>query len=166
MQELDTGLLLHKQDIELHRNWFKEMCHLIGINILFRSPVKSSKHYDLHGDLDSKYNTPIVVGCIFDEHPTQWTMKKLGWNAEQNDSTSVIHLPYDLEGLEAGSLCIIPSGIDNSKGRVFRIIRMSTTQVYPASIACEIAPEYEDTTDRSSIESFETTNFNLLNGGN
>jgi hypothetical protein len=41
-------------------------------------------------------------------------------------------------------LFIIPSGLDQAKGRVFRVISMQNIMVYPASIACEIAPEYED----------------------
>ena len=37
----------------------------------------------------------------------------------------------------------MPSGLDTSKGRVFRVISMSNIMIYPASIACEIALEYE-----------------------
>ena len=81
MENLDTGLLLSKKDIELHRKWFVEMTRLLGINVLYRAP-RESKNYDLHGELDSKYYEPQVVGVIFQEHVDQKTMKKLGWNAE------------------------------------------------------------------------------------
>lgn len=162
MENIDTGLLLHKQDIELHRKWFKEMCRLIGINVLHRSPKEGAKDWNIHGELDAKYNAPVLVSVIFDEHPTIWTMKKLGWNAEQDDKVSIIHVPYDLAGLQAGSLFIIPSGIDNSVGRVFRVTRMSTIQVYPASVTCEIAPEWESTQEKSEIEDFSDSDFNVL----
>ena len=162
MENLDTGILLHKQDIELHRGWFKEMCKLIGINVLHRSPKEGTKDWNIHGELDTQYNAPVLTGVIFDEHPTIWTMRKLGWNAEQNDAVSVIHVPYDLQGLQVGSLFIIPSGIDNSQGRVFRVTRMSTIQVYPASVACEIAPEWESAQESSEVQDFSQSDFNVL----
>ena len=162
MEEKDTGLLLHKGDIQLHRQWFKEMVKLIGINVLYRSPVEAYKNWDLNGELDAHYNSPVLEGCIFDEHPNQWTMKKLGWNAEQQENVSIIHVRYDLPDLQVGALFIIPSGIDNSQGRVFRVIRMSTIQVYPASIACEIAPEWESNQEPSEIDDFTHSDFNLL----
>lgn len=160
MENEDTGLLLVKKDIELHRKYFKEMVRLLGIQVIYRSPMKN-KHWDKYGELDTYYNAPEIVGCIFDEHPNQWTMKKLGWNAEQNETKSIIHVPYDLNGLEAGALFIIPSGLDNSQGRLFRVTRMSTIQVYPASVACEIAPEYESTFEASQLN-HPTDTFNLL----
>ena len=45
MENVDTGILLHKQDIELHRGWFEEMVHLIGINVIYRSPKEGTKDY-------------------------------------------------------------------------------------------------------------------------
>ena len=55
----------------------------------------------------------------------------------------MIHVPYDLPGLQVGALFTVPSGLDKSKGRVFRVISMSNIMIYPASIACEIALEYD-----------------------
>ena len=54
----------------------------------------------------------------------------------------MIHVPYDLPGLQIGALFEVPCGLDNGKGRVFRVISMSNIMIYPASIACEIALEY------------------------
>lgn len=163
MENLDTGILLNKRDIELHRGWFKQMTKLIGMNVLHRSPKDSSKRWNGHGELESFYNDPVLVGCIYEEHPKVKTMKKLGWDAELQESVSVIHVPYDLANVQVGSLFIIPSAIDNTKGRVFRVIAMSTTQIYPASIACEIAPEWENSLERSQVSDFSKSNFNVLN---
>lgn len=160
MEGRDTGLLLNKEDIELHREYFKEMVDLLGIITLYRSP--KVKERDLYGEIDAIYNQPIPVGCIFDEHPTIWTMRKLGWNSELSEEMSVIHVPYDLPGLQAGALFIIPSGIDKTEGRVFKVKRMSTTMVYPASIACEIGPVFESEFERSNLENFQSTGFTLL----
>lgn len=160
MDNKDTGLLLNSNNIKLHRQWFKEMTKLLGIQVLYRAP-RPNKHYDGYGELDSFYYSPELVGCIFDEHPTQRTMRKLGWNSELSDSNSIIHVPYDLKELQQGSLFIIPSGLDNSQGRVFKVVKMSTISVYPASIVCEIGPVWENSFEQSSLL-FNASNFNLL----
>lgn len=149
-------------DIKLHRKWFKEMVRLIGINVIFKAPTLD-KQYNTQGEMVSKYHSPIVVGCIFEEHPTQKTTKRLGWNSEQIENSSLIHLPFDLEGLEKGALVIVPSGIDNTQGRVFRIASISNIMIYPASFACEIVPEWETNYDRTQL-THEKDTFNLLSG--
>ena len=73
---MDYGLLI-KPGIKLHRKWFKQMVKLIGINCLYRAPLPGKTH-DLHGDLDARYELPEVVGCIFQDHPDQKTLKKMG----------------------------------------------------------------------------------------
>ena len=146
MEDKDTGLLLNKEDIELHRQYFEEMVDLIGIKVLFRSP--KTDNINLYGEIDDNYNSPQLVGCIFDEHPTVWTMKKMGWASELSEEMSIIHVPYDLKGLKKYSIFIIPSGVDGSEGRVFRVNKMSTTLVYPASIACEIGPVFKNNNER------------------
>lgn len=160
MDNKDTGLLLNSNNIKLHRQWFKEMTKLLGIQVIYRAS-RPDKHYDGYGELDSFYYNPEVVGCIFDEHPTQRTMRKLGWDSELSESNSLIYVPYDLKDLQQGSLFIIPSGLDNSQGRVFKVVKMFTTSIYPASIACEIGPVWENAFDNSLLL-YNSTNFNLL----
>ena len=141
LKKLDYGLLING-DIKLHRMWFKQMTALHGINCKYRAPLPN-KTYDIHGDLTSGYKPAIVVGCIFDDHPEQKSLKKAGWVAELQEGSSIIHVPYDLPGLQVGALFDIPSGIDTGQSRTFRVISMSNIMIYPASIACEIALEYE-----------------------
>ncbi len=74
----------------------------------------------------------------------------------------MIHVPYDLEHLEQGALFIIPSGLDNAEGRTFRVINMQNIMVYPASIACEVAPEYENKDDLNITTNFVNDNFTAL----
>lgn len=154
-----TGILLNN-DIKLHRMYFKEMCSLIGINVIYRAP-KKDKHYTTYAEIKSNYQDPILLGCIFDEHPTQQTLKKMGWVSELQENSSIIHIPYDTPDIQQGSLFIIPSGLDDGKGRLFRLIKISNIMVYPASIACEIVPEYE-TTYEESQNNFDNSSFNLL----
>ena len=101
-------------------------------------------------------------------------MRKLGWNAELAETSVVIHVPYDLEGLRVGCRFDLPAGIDGAAKRKFKVLRMSTVSVYPASVACELGPVLDnlitnpatpsDVTDPEDvINDFDETNFNLLN---
>lgn len=153
------GKLLNP-DIKLHRKYFEEMVKLLGINVLFRE-VKPNGKYTTYGEIDANFEPPKVEGCIFNEHPDQKTLKKMGWVSELQEGDSIIHVRYDLP-VQQGCLFIVPSGIDNAEGRLFRVVKISNIMVYPASIACEIVPEYENTYD-NSLNDFHQTSFNLLN---
>lgn len=156
----DYGLLLNK-DIKLHRMYFQQMVKLLGINCQFRAPM-GNKTYNKLGDLETDYHPAKTVGCIFQEHPDQKTLKKMGWVAELQEGASIIHVPYDLQGLETGALFLVPSGIDGAEGRMFRVISMQNIMVYPASIACEIAPEYISSDEKVQIQDFSRHNFTVL----
>ncbi len=153
------GTLLN-QDIKLYRQWFKEMVSLYGINVIYR-PVKEGKKWTTYAELDTNFEPPMLEGCIFDEHPTQQTLKKMGWVSELQESSSIIHVRYDLPNIQVGCLFIIPSGLDNAKGRVFRVTKLTNSIVYPASITCELVPEYENTFNQS-LHDFQYTDFTLL----
>lgn len=145
----DYGILI-SPDIKLHRAWFKQLLTLHGINCKYRAPLQN-KTNDIHGDLQASYKPEIVVGCLFEEHPNQKSLKKAGWVAELQEGSSMIHVPYDLPDLQVGALFEVPSGLDMGKSRLFRVISMSNIMIYPASIACEIALEYESTDEQYLI---------------
>ena len=122
---LAKDILAIDKNIKLHRTWFKQMCSLIGINVDYYVPL--DKEYSEYGELHPDYRgRPMVVGCIYDEHPTQKTMRKLGWNAELADTSVVIHVPYDLKGLQAGCRFDLPAGIDGAPPRQFKVLRLSS----------------------------------------
>ena len=79
------------------------------------------------------------------------------------ENASIIHVPYDLNGLQQGAIFLIPSGIDNAQGRVFRVSKLTNGIIYPASITCEIVPEYEDTFSITQYN-YKRSSFNLLKG--
>lgn len=137
------------------------MTALIGIKVVYRAP-RPDKHYTTYSEIKANYFDPIVVGCIFDEHPTQQTLKKMGWVSELQESASIIHVPYDLPRLQQGALFIIPSGIDSATGRLFRVSKLTNGMIYPASMTCEIVPEYENTFENNQMD-YTKTDFNLLN---
>lgn len=164
MTDSNYGALLMGGNIKLHRHWFKEMARLIGVRVLFRTP-KKDKDYTTYGEIDARYEKPVAVWCIFEDHPDQQTMRKLGWNSELVPEAVIIHVPYDLEGIEQGALFIVPSGIDNAQGRVFQVTKLSTSIIYPASITCQLVPYYEDQFTPQNFN-YSEHNFSLLNGEN
>lgn len=161
MEQRDTGILLNAHDIKLHRQYFNEMVKLLGVQVLYRPVKEGSKTYNGYGELDAFYDAPLLVGCIFEEHPNPKTMRKLGWNSELEENLSIIHLPYDLERLQRGNIVIVPSPIDHTQGRVFRIEEMSSIMVYPSAITCKIGPIFESTIQGDERD-YSSSNFNLL----
>lgn len=155
------GTLL-QPSIKLHRQWFREAVKLLGIRVLYRAPLPN-KHYTTYAEIDSNYAQPILIGCLFEDHPNQKTLKKLGWVSELQENASLIHVDYDLPNLQQGALFIVPSGIDNAKGRLFRLVNMQNSIIYPSSVVCEIVPEYEDTYNKITEEDFTASSMNLLN---
>lgn len=148
-------------DIKIHRQYFRELCKLQGIRVLYRAP-KPGKTYTTYAELESNYQPPLLVGCIFDEHPTQRTLRKIGWVSELSTSSSIIHVDYDLPDLQQGAIFIIPGGLDGSKGRLFRVTALSNEMVYPASIACEIVPEFYDTFNEETAYDYSDDSYTLL----
>ena len=153
------GKLL-SDDMTIYRNYFNEMVSLIGINTIYYAPRKD-KEYTIHGELFSNYQQPEVVGCIFTEYPDQRSMRKKGWVVELQEGSSLISVPYDLHDIQAGALFLIPSGLDNTKGRLFKVINLINIMIYPSSITCEIVPEYTDTMPESKLNR-QYQDFNLL----
>ena len=159
MQDSKYGLLL-TPDIKLHRKYFDEMVKLLGIIVKYRAPLKD-KHWTTYGEIDSNYAPMIDLGCIFEEHPTQKTLKKRGWVSELQDKSSLIDIPYDTPGIQQGALFYLPSGIDEGAYRLFRCVSLTNSIIYPAAITCEIVPEFENVYNRSD-DSYEHSSFNLL----
>lgn len=157
----DIGILYNKHNLDLQRTYFNQMLRLIGIEVLHYAPLPG-KRYSSYAEIKTCFEDPVITGCIFDEHPTQKTMKKLGWDAERQEDESVISVPYDLPHVQAGSLFALPSGIDNAEARLFRVTEMSTIMLYPASITCRLVPEWKNTAHDSQIVNFKTQDFNLL----
>ena len=154
------GLLLNKQDILLQRSYFNELVTMIGVKVKHRAP-RPDKHYTTYAEIQGNYFEPEQVGCIFVEHVDQKTMKKLGWNAELDTSAAIISVPYDLNGLQKGSLFYIPSAFDNTPERLFRVTELSSIMIYPASITCQLVPEYDNTFSQNLFD-HKRNSFNLL----
>ena len=136
------------------------MINLIGIKVFYSAP-KPGKAYTNYAEIISNYYDPIEIGCIFEDHPTQQTLKKLGWVSELQENSSIIHIPYDTPEIQQGALFYLPGGLDNSKSRLFRVIKISNTMIYPSSISCEIVPEFENTFTPEQYN-YKHSSFNVL----
>ena len=145
------GLLLDEQNIKLQRKYFQEMVRLLGVYVIYRAP-KKDKHWTTYWEIESNYQPPISLGCIFNEHPDQKSLKKMGWMSELQEQESLISVGYDTPDLQVGSLIIVPSSFDNTQGRLFRIVKMSNIMIYPASITCVCVPEFETNMDKQWLE--------------
>lgn len=161
MQEDQKYGTLLNTNTKLHRQYFREAVKLLGVRVIYRAPLPGKK-WTTYGEIDNNFALPILVGCLFEEHPTVRTMKRLGWDAELQENASLISVDYDLPNLQVGALFIVPSSIDNSQGRLFRVTRLTTDFIYPASVTCEIVPEWEDTTNPETEFDYERSSFNLL----
>jgi len=73
-----------------------------------------------------------------------------------------MNFPYDTPNIEVGCIVMVPSGLDNAPPRMFRISRMSTIMIYPASITCECVPEYADTLPKNVVEDFRNSSANAF----
>lgn len=162
MDNKDTGLLLNRNNIILHRKYFKQMLQLHGIRVKYQAPINDTKGYDLHAELDTRYYDPIDIFCLYLDHPDQKTRKKMGWNAELGDDSIMIVVEYDVPNIQEGALITLPSAIDNSKGRIFKILNMKIIPIYPCSITCELGPVLEDSLTPAQVIDFSKSNFNLL----
>lgn len=155
------GLLLNQEDILLQRKWFEEMVMMLGVQVIHRAP-RPGKSYTTYGEIDSNYFEPVAVGCIFEEHPNPHTMKKLGWVTELEPNASIISIPYDLQGIQKGSLFIIPDAFNPKTGRLFRVVEITSIMIYPCSLTCRLVPEFENTFSDNHYN-HKTNSFNLLN---
>lgn len=160
MEEKDTGILIKQKNVNLQRFYFKQAVRLIGINVLYRAPRKGKK-YNGYGELDTFFIDPIKVGVIFDDHPSVWTMRKLGWDSELQEGETLIHVPYDTPNLESGGMLEVPSGLDDTPPKRFRILKMRTSMVYPSEVVCHIAPLFTSEFSNSQFE-HKDNNFSLL----
>ena len=158
--EQKYGLLLN-QNAKLHRQYCREAVKLLGIYVLYRAP-KPGKHYTTYNEIEDNYEEPLLIGCLFNDHPDQTTLRKIGWVAEMQPNASLIQVDYDLPNLQQGALFIVPSGLDDGKGRLFRVVSMSNSMMYPASMTCEIIPEYEDTMVEGFAYDYSESDFNLI----
>lgn len=130
---------LLQNDLEIFRYYFEEALDLYGIAARYYQ-LKPNCHFTVAGELSANYFDPIKCRILFDQVPKVSTLKKLGWVTELDQAASLIHVAFDLPGLAFGSLFEIKDPLAPDRGRLFRVTKMQTSILYPASVTCQIVP--------------------------
>ena len=140
---------LVKSDALAWRSYFNEMLRLYGIDASYFQIKEETKSYNETGELSGEYHDPIPTQLIFDQVPTVSTLKKLGWVAELSDSQPIIHVNYDLPGLQIGACFSIEDPLRPGKGRLFRVTRLSVGIIYPMCATCQIVAVVGDVPEKT-----------------
>lgn len=131
--------LLNRSDSTIFRDYFKEMCKLIGISVTYQYIEK--REITIHSEDNSTLSQPIRLDILLDEHPKLDTLNKLGWLSELNEQhPMIVHLPYDTPNLTVDARITIESIDGLARPRVYRITRIKNDLEYPESYTCTIAP--------------------------
>lgn len=129
---------LIKRDALMYRKYFKEMLSRYGIDCSYFSVKKDSIKYNVNGEFSGEYDDPTGTQVIFDQVPKISTLKKLGWNVSTDEVQPLVHVDYDLPGLQVGCLFSIEDPLRPGKGRLFRVTRMSVGIIYPMCVTAQL----------------------------
>ena len=129
---------LVKSDALMHRRYFQEMLKLYGIDAMYFEVKEETKTYNEAGEFSAYYKDPIPCQVIFDQVPKVSTLKKLGWTTEKDENQPIVHVDYELPGIQIGACFSIEDPLRPGKGRLFRISKMSLGIIYPSYITCQL----------------------------
>lgn len=152
--------LLTQQDSSIYRGWFKEMCKLRGIPIIYRYVVEFDD--TIHGEVHpNKLSDPIHLDVIFEENPKIKTLRRIGWVSENaDDKPYIMYFPFDTPNLTMEARVEIPM-IDSIKNRprLFKITSMNQLIEFPDSIITTVVPVYD--TDKPKVD-YKDSNYNYV----
>lgn len=142
---------LIQSDALIHRKYFKEVLDAYGVPSLYFQ-CKPKKDYNSSGELSSRYYDPQKTKVLFEQVPQMRTLKKLGWVTELDQQQPIVHLWYDLPGIEVGCLLKVKDPFTKSSGRFFRLSKLSGIGIiYPVGLTAQIVAvagtDIEDTVD-------------------
>ena len=114
------------------------MLRKYGIDCSYFEVKEGTVKYNVNGELSAEYKNPIGTQVLFDQVPKVATLKKLGWNTSTDESQPLIHVDFDLPGLQVGCLFSIEDPLRPGKGRLFRVTRMSVGIIYPMCVTAQV----------------------------
>jgi hypothetical protein len=129
---------LIKKDALMFRKYFQEMLRKYGIDCSYFSVKEGTAKYNVNGEFSAEYNKPVGTQVLFDQVPKISTLKKLGWSTPTDESQPILHIDYDLPGLQVGCLFSIEDPLRPGKGRLFRITKMSLGIIYPMCVTAQV----------------------------
>lgn len=153
--------LLVDDDAKIFRGFFKEMAKLRGIRCKYQY-VLPGKDYTIYSELKATYSEEVLADIVFEEMPTQRTLRRHGWFSEdkKDDTPYIAHVSFDLPYLQKGCLFWVPSGATGVH-KPFRVEDISTVIEFPASLTVKLAPYIQDK-NHSSVDSYQSSNTNYL----
>lgn len=139
-----------QNDAKIFKYYADEALDLYGIPCQYFQ-CKPGKSFTTLGEMKSCYYDAVWTKVIFDQAPNVKTLRKLGWVTELDEQQPIVHVKFDLPGIEIGCLFNIKDPLRVDKGRMFRITKMSVGILYPATLTCQLAAivgdDIEETTN-------------------
>ena len=129
---------LIKKDALMFRKYFREMLRKYGIDCSYFQVIEGTAEYNVNGEFSADYHDPISSQVLFDQIPKISTLKKLGWNTSVEESQPLVHVDYDLPGLQIGCLFSIEDPMRPGKGKLFRVTKMSMGIIYPMCVTAQV----------------------------
>lgn len=140
--------LLNRQDSTIFRQYFREMCMLIGISVGYQYVVK--QEMTIHSEDNSELSMPIRLDILFDENPSTNTLNKIGWVSETGDMKPIIaNLPYNTPNLTVNARLTIESSDGVARPRVFRITKIMADLEFPDAYTCALVPVFDQIPQRN-----------------
>lgn len=153
---------------KLYRNWFKEMCFLLGFEVEYQF-VREYKETDFaEFEVYSKYSKPIKTNIVFERNPTVKTLKTLGWFSQDSDEKPYIaFLAFDIPHLTVGAKLIIPPFEElGSSNNEFIVEEITTNLQFPDCWVVKLAPSFKQKQESQEVtevtEQIQDSNFNFL----
>lgn len=140
---------LIKSDALKMRFYFREALRLYGIDCNYYEVMPETISYNVNGEFSAKYKNPKPAQLIFDQVPKVSTLKKLGWATEQEDTQPLVHVDFDLPGIQIGCLFTIDDPLRPGKGRLFRITKMSVGIIYPMCVTAQVVAVLGDEPEKT-----------------
>ena len=156
---------LVKQDALMFRRYFKEMLDRYGIDSMYFQVNEETKKYNETGEFSCEYLKPEPCQVIFDEVPKISTLKKLGWSTESSQNQPIIHVDFDLPGLQFGACFSIEDPLRPGKGRLFRVTKLSVGIIYPMCVTCQVVAVLGDEPEKT-LKPEKSTEINNSKGLN
>lgn len=151
--------LLNQGDSRIFRQYFKEMCKLIGQRVAYQYVLK--QEMTMHSEDKSKLSMPIPLDILFDDNPSIDTLNRLGWVSELNSQQPiVVNLPYSTPNLTVNARITVESVDGTPRPRVFKITKIQSDLEYPDAYTCAMVPVYDqyEQTNNYSVTNYEKIN--------
>ena len=147
-QHVVSNPTIFSRDIDIQRRMFIEAAISMGVIVDFYRCCSDKS--DFYNDANCKWEEPVKLPVIFDEHPRVKILKALGWYTEDDERPTLLYLPMykdwilkEILDVRENSLVRIHYFGQNIPSE-FRITEKKMDSVYGVHWVCKLAPERMD----------------------